>query len=175
MKVELKTIPTDRVFLRPITVSDQEFIYKGLSHPDVIKYYGVHFESYEATAEQMRWYAEEAQYWWVICMKEGMKLAGAVGLNDVSKVHKKAEIGMWLLPEFWGQGIMQEVMPSICSYGFQELDLNRIEGFIESNNLQCKKAMSKLAFDYEGTMRSCEFKDGQFIDVDIYAKIKEES
>jgi ribosomal-protein-alanine N-acetyltransferase len=36
---------------------------------------------------------------------------GAGGLNDLSIEHKKAEIGLCLLPDFWGKGIMAEVMP----------------------------------------------------------------
>ncbi|MNG37036.1 Spermidine N(1)-acetyltransferase [compost metagenome] len=71
----------------------------------------------------------------------------------MNKEHKKAEIGFWLLPEFWGQGFMQEAFPLICDYGFNKLDLNRIEGFVDSENINCKKAVERLNFKFEGTMR----------------------
>ena len=32
--------------------------------------------------------------------------------------------------------------------------------------------MKKLDFTHEGTMRECEIKNGKFISLDIYAKIK---
>lgn len=76
-----------------------------------------------------------------------------------------------MLPEFWGQGIMTETMPIICHCGFEHLGLHRIEGFVESENKLCKKAMSKLDFQLEGTMIDCEIKNGQFISLDIYAKV----
>lgn len=171
-----KTIQTERLLLRSITPEDIQHIYKGLSHPDVIKYYGISFSSLEATEEQMIWYREleqtETGIWWAICSPEGQTFYGAGGFNNVSKQHRKAEIGFWLLPEFWGKGLMQEAFPAICNYGFNTLCLNRIEGFVESDNASCKKAVEKLHFKHEGTMRDCEIKDGKPLSIDIYSKLK---
>jgi ribosomal-protein-alanine N-acetyltransferase len=60
----------------------------------------------------------------------------------------------------------------ICNYGFNELGLHRIEGIVETENQNCKKAMAKLDFNHEGTMVECEVKNGRFISLDIYAKLK---
>ena len=176
MKKEFPKLKTDRILLRKITESDLENIYNGLSNPDVIKYYGVSFNSLESTNEQMTWFAELEKnltgIWWAICSNDNRTFYGAGGLNNVSKEHKKAEIGLWLLPDFWGQGIMTETMPLICDYAFDRVGLHRIEGFVESKNQNCKKAMAKLDFQYEGTMKDCEMKNGKFISLDIYAKLK---
>lgn len=163
---------TNRLLLRKIVQSDIDNIYRGLSDPMVIKYYGVSFTSVEATKEQMTWYKEPEQCWWAIYSADGQVFYGAGGLNDLSEEHKKAEIGFWLLPEFWGKGIMKEAMPLICNYGFEKLGLHRIEGFVESSNQNCKRAMAKLDFEYEGTMRECEVKNGEYISVDIYSKLQ---
>lgn len=172
MKKEIQPITTKRFLLREIMDSDIQHIYLGLSNPQVIKHYGVSFDSLAATEAQIQWYKRAEQYWWAICSIDNQQFYGAGGLNDLSAAHKKAEIGLWLLPEFWGNGIMREVMPFICNYGFDELGLHRIEGFVESGNQNCKRAMAKLDFEYEGTMKDCEVKDGQYISVDIYAKLK---
>ncbi len=169
---------TERCLLRQILPADQQHIFEGLSHPDVIPYYGVQFPTFEATAEQMRWYADlentGAGIWWAICDTSTGTFMGAGGLNDLDKTHCKAEIGFWLLPDFWNQGYMQEVMPVIWQYGFEKLDLHRIEGFVESENHLCKKAMAKLPFQHEGTMRDCEVKNGKRISLEIYALLSEE-
>jgi ribosomal-protein-alanine N-acetyltransferase len=172
MKKEISSIKTDRLLLRNLIDSDLENIHKGLSNPDVITYYGISFDSLEATKEQMKWFADEEQFWWAIYSKDNETFYGAGGLNNLSKEHKKAEIGLWLLPDFWGKGIMTEALPLICNYGFEKLGIHRIEGFVESNNKNCKKAMSKLDFKFEGTMEDCEIKNGAFISLDIYAKLK---
>ena len=170
------TIKTERLLLRPIAQNDIHNIYKGLSHQDVIKYYGVSFTSLEATEEQMIWYKEleetETGIWWAVCSLDDQTFYGAGGFNNLSKQHKKAEIGFWLLPQFWGKGLMQEAFPIICNYGFEKLGLNRIEGFVESENINCKKAVEKLNFKLEGIMRDCEIKDGKPLSIAIYSKLK---
>ncbi|AKA36108.1 GNAT family N-acetyltransferase [Flagellimonas lutaonensis] len=129
------TIVTDRFVMREIVSDDQPFIYQGLSHPEVIRYYGISFEDLEATKEQMDWFErlkkEETGIWWAICSKTDHSFLGAGGLNDIDHTHRKAEVGFWLLPQHWGKGIMRETMPEILKYGFGRLNLHRIEGFVE--------------------------------------------
>lgn len=171
MKKEISSIKTERLLLREIVESDLQNIYEGLSNPLVIKHYGISFESLEETKKQMEWYGKSEQVWWAICSIDNLEFYGAGGMNDISVEHKKAEIGLWLLPDHWGKGIMKEVMPLICNYGFTELGLHRIEGFVDASNQNCKRAMSKLDFEYEGTMKDCEIKNGQYLSVEIYAKL----
>jgi len=164
-----------RIKLRKVNQSDIESIHRGLSHPDVIKYYGVSYMTLEATQEQMDWYANlertgTGQWFAVEDISTGTFL-GAGGFNDVDNTHHKAEIGFWLLPEYWGKGYMKEAMPLLLQYGAGDLALHRIEGFVDPENANCKKAIVKCGFDYEGTMRDCEVKDGAYISTDIYAKI----
>ena len=66
---------------------------------------------------------------------------------------------------------MTESMPLIFNYGFNSIVLQRIEGFVETENESCKKALARLKFNLEGTMRDCEIKNNAFISLDIYAKI----
>lgn len=169
---------TQHYFLRPIEPSDIYYIYTGLSNPHITKYYGVHFNSLEATEAQMRWYEElrknNTGIWWAIIDKKQQQFTGAVGFNNLSEKHHKAEIGCWLFPEYWGKGVMQEIFPLVCEFGFQKLQLHRIEGFVESENQACKKAMAKLPFQFEGTMKDCEIKNGRYISLDIYAYIAPE-
>ena len=170
MKSEFPIIKTDRILMREITDLDLENIFKGLSNPSIIEHYGISFNNLEETKDQMIWFADKKQMWWAICSIDSQTFYGAGGLNDINDVENKAEIGLWLLPDFWGRGIMKEVLPLICDYGFKNLKLNRIEGFVETENLNCKNAMSKLDFKHEGTIKDCEIKNGKAISVDIYAK-----
>lgn len=174
-EIRIPTIKTDRIVLREIVNSDKESILHGLSDPHVTKHYGIRFDSLEAVEEQMKWLAEPSQYWWAICSTDNSKFYGAGGLNNLSHEHKKAEIGLWLLPSYWGKGILKEAIPIICEYGFKQLGLHRIEGLVETKNINCKKAMSKLNFTHEGTMEDCEVKNGKFISLDIYAKLNKAS
>ncbi len=177
----LHTFPrlqSKRVLLRQFVASDIEHVFRGLSNPDVIEYYGVSFDSLEATKEQMIWFSDleknEQGIWWAVCSKEDGEFLGAGGLNNLIKEHKKAEIGFWLLPEHWGKGLMTGTIPLILQYAFDTMGLHRIEGFVETNNQNCKKALAKLQFNLEGTMQDCEIKKGRFISIDIYSKIADQ-
>ncbi len=168
-------IKSEGLLLRQFTQNDLDNVYKGLSDPDVIRYYGVSFKSKEETREQMQWFTDLEKngtgIWWAVCSSDNTIFYGAGGLNNLNKEHKKAEIGFWLLPRFWGKGFMMEGMKLIMDYAFNKLDLHRIEGFVESRNSNCIKVMRKLGFEMEGTMKDCEIKNGEFISLKIYSRI----
>lgn len=176
MTADFPILKTKRLLFRQFIESDIANVFKGLSHPDIIKYYGVSYTTLEATKAQMKFFSDlekdETGIWWAVCSLDNKTFYGAGGLNSLSKEHKKAEIGFWLISDFWGKGIMKEAMPLICNYGFESLGLHRIEGIVETENKNCKNAMTKLDFEHEGTMKECEIKNGKFISLDIYAKIK---
>ncbi|WP_245795588.1 GNAT family N-acetyltransferase [Arenibacter nanhaiticus] len=164
--------------LKEIELSDLKYIHKGLSNPDITKYYDVHFCTLKETEEQMEWYnnlkKEGTGIWWGIYDNQNHHFCGAGGFNNLDKQHKKAEIGLWLLKEYWGKEILKEIMPKLFNYGFTQLNLNRIEGFVVSENSKCKSALKKINFKYEGTMREYEIKNGKKINVDIYSILKSE-
>lgn len=172
----ISALKTERLVLRKFKDNDLDNVYRGLSNPDIIKYYGISFKSKESAKEQMKWFADHEENntgaWWAICLKGSGTFIGAGGLNDISHEHKKAEFGFWLLPEYWGNGFMAEAIPAILNFGFEDLNLHRIEGFVESHNTNCKKALAKLDFTFEGTMRNAEIKNDKFIDIEIYSKLR---
>lgn len=169
---------TERFILKEIESKDIKFIHKGLSDERVTKHYAVHFPTIEEAQEQMDWYADlkknHTGIWWGIHSAETGDFCGAAGFNNLDRNHKKAEIGFWLYPEFWGRGILKEVMPLLFQTGFEKLDINRIEGFVESTNTKCKSALEKINFQYEGTLRECEIKNGKYLDVDMYSILKKD-
>ncbi len=174
----MKLFNTNLFSLTKIQQSDIQYIHKGLSDKKVTQYYAVHFDTLEDTQEQMDWYADlyknNTGYWWSIKEKSSNVFLGAGGFNDWNHKNNKAEIGFWLLPEHWGKGIFKEVMPTLIKIGFEQMNLNRIEGFVDADNQKCKQALSKTPFRYEGTMRECEFKNGEYLSVDFYACIKKD-
>src|SRR5690606_18239141 len=111
--------------------------------------------------------------WWKISLAGSERFVGCLGLSSLSRHHRKAEIGFWLLPEYWGGGILAEAVLPVVDYSFNGLGIHRIEAFIESENQKSKRVAEKLGFVLEGRMRDCEIKDGRFISLDIYSIINE--
>jgi ribosomal-protein-alanine N-acetyltransferase len=171
-------VKTENYILKEIEDSDINNIHKGLSNPDITKYYDVHFSTLEETKVQMEWYRDlkknRTGIWWGIYDETDDEFCGAGGFNSLDNKHKKAEIGLWLLKDYWGKGILNKVMPKLFEKGFTELDLNRIEGYVVSDNTKCKRALEKINFTYEGTKRESEIKNGQKISVDFYSILRSE-
>lgn len=169
---------TPRLHLRQIRAEDQPYIFEGLSHPAVIRYYGVSYESLEETKEQMHWYRNleksESGIWWAICRKGEQKLVGACGFNEWHREHRRIELGYWLLPAYWQQGIMSEALPAILEYAFTQLNIHRVEAIVESGNEGSKKLLLKHGFAFEGTHKECEIKNGRFISLDYFASIRQQ-
>ncbi len=170
-----QTIRTENYLLRQIVDADLENIFLGLSNPEVIKYYGISYSTREETKEQLKFYREleqnETGIWWAICSLNNDIFYGVIGFNNRNLIHRNAEIGYWLLPQYWGKGIIKNALPVVCNFAFQELKLHRIVAMIESENIASKKTVEQFRFNYEGTMKECEFKDGCWIDLEIFALI----
>jgi [ribosomal protein S5]-alanine N-acetyltransferase len=173
MRNEFPVFKTGRLLLRQFKESDLNNVFLGLSNPEVIKYYGVHFGTLEETKKQIEWFAElekhETGIWWAVCSSDNSIFYGAVGLYYIDTEIKKAEIGFWLMPEYWGKGIISESVPLAMEYGFKKMRLKRIEAEVETENMMSKRVMKKLQFVHEHTKKDCEIKNGKYISLDVYA------
>jgi [ribosomal protein S5]-alanine N-acetyltransferase len=168
-------LSSERFLLTQVQDSDLEFLFEGLGDEEAMPYNGVYFKTLEATKAQLEWYATHYKagtgIYWKIVSKPTGESVGVISVYYYKKEHRKAELGYWLLPRFWKQGIASEVIPHIIDYWKKEKNLHRLEAFVEEENAASIALMEKLGFTHEGTMRECEWKFGRFIDLRIYAKI----
>ncbi len=105
-------------------------------------------------------------------VKNKNELIGGIAFHSrYGENSHKDEIGYWLGKPFWGKGIMTEVVKKICSIGFTEFNLIRIEAIVFSSNIPSGKVLKKAGFMCEGTLRKYYYKDNRFIDADIYSKL----
>lgn len=166
------TIKTKRFVLRQFGDDDLQNVFLGLSNPKVTKYYGISFDSFEAAREQIVWYKnlEETKtgIWWAICNKDDETFIGGVGISSLDDTQKKAELGFWLLPEYWGKEIIKEVVPNVCNYCFNELALQILEARIEPDNTNCKKVLNKLDFKFEREVLDRDMQTNGYIILDLY-------
>jgi ribosomal-protein-alanine N-acetyltransferase len=166
---------TKRLLLQEILPADQPFIFKGLSHPEVIPFYGVRYESLEATAAQMDWYSkmvkeQSGMPWKVVDAATGEKI-GVISVYSYKQEHNKAETGFWLLPEYWHKGYASEALEAVVQYWKTDKAIHRLEAFVEEGNKASSRLLEKAGFLYEGTMRDCEMKNGKYISLLIYALV----
>lgn len=166
-------LKTKRLLLDRFSHEDQGFVFKALSHPEVIRHYGVEYHTMEATKEQMDYfenlYSQKTGIWWKITDREKGEALGAIGMNNYQQQHNRAEIGYWLLPEHWGRGIITEALEAMVAYLFKEWRLHRIEAVVEAGNRNSSKVLERAGFVYEGTLRDCEIKHGKYISLLMFS------
>jgi ribosomal-protein-alanine N-acetyltransferase len=105
------------------------------------------------------------------CIEIGGAAIGGIGLRPGEDVHRHtAEFGYWLAEEFWGRGIMSEIVPAFVDYCFKELSLKRIFAMPHSNNPASVRVLEKAGFVLEGRLRNNVIKDGKILDSLLYAK-----
>lgn len=164
---------TERFLLKEILPEDQPFIFEGLSHPQVIPYYGVQYKTLEETSAQMQFYSqlqkEGTGMWWKITDAWTFEKVGAIGFNNYNAQHHKCEIGYWLLPQHWGRGIVSEVLHRVVTYLFEEKKVHRIEALVEDENETSCRVALKAGFTFEGTLRDYEWKAGRYISLRMYS------
>ena len=90
--------------------------------------------------------AKNESIFWVVTPKDESKLLGTICLWKISKDEAKAEIGYELLPENHGKGIMQEVIPRVLQFGFEEIKLEMIEAELSPRNLKSVRLLEKNNF-----------------------------
>lgn len=95
-------------------------------------------------------------------------LIGAVGLN-LTRAHRRAELGYWIAKSRWGQGIATEASQAVLRYGFEALGLHRIDAHHFVENPASGAVMRKLGMQYEGRLRAMVWRDGVPRDLDLYA------
>ena len=166
-------LSTERFLLKQVLAEDQAFLFEGLGDPVVMPHNGVYYTSFEETARQLEWYNTNYEAGtgiaWKIADKQTGESIGVISVYYFKPEHKKAEIGFWLLPKFWRQGIASEVIKPVIEYWQNTKGVHRIEAFVEEENTGSTNVLRKAGFQYEGTMRECEIKFGRFISLHIYS------
>ena len=99
------------------------------------------------------------------------ELAGMVGLSGIEKEHK-AELGYWLGEDYRGRGIVTEAIKLTERHGFKDLKLKRVQAHVFSFNKASVRVLEKNNYKLEGLLRKDVKKDGKYIDVYAYSKVR---
>ena len=123
-------------------------------------------------SETKRRAAEKTDFGYAIIIDKN--IAGRIGLHHINQQNKIGEIGYWLADGLQGRGIITKCCTAIINHGFTQLDLNRIEIKCATSNNKSRAVAEKLQFKQEGILNQAERLNGKFIDLYLYAMLKDE-
>lgn len=157
MKSSLPILETNRLILREIRESDSLDMYEYAQLPYIGPQAGWEpHGSISHTKEVIKSFNRKPQYGqlgvFAILYKANMKMIGTVELHTYTR-NFKAELGYTVNPQYWGMGIACESSKAVIRWGFEELNLKRIECCCFTDNNQSRRVCEKLLFPFEGIRR----------------------
>ena len=176
---QLPTLRTPRLALRAARMTDARDMYEYSRNPEVAKH--VLWDAH-TTIHQTRSYIRYLQHLYrsgapstfVIELVEPRKVIGTIGLMWVQRENRSAEIGYSLSQDYWNQGLMTEAVGEILRFCFETMRLNRVEAQHEMDNPASGAVMRHVGMRYEGTLHQRVYNKGRYVDVALYAILREE-
>ncbi len=176
-------LETDRIILRNLNEKDADKVFEFNSSLEMLKYvprdpYIKIEEGIEKTKSFIKGFEDKNAIWWAFVLKTEKsldKLIGYGGLFDINIEVNKAELGYGLLKEYWGQGIISEVVKKIVNFGICEMDLHKVYAYIEPANIPSIKIVERLEFKKEGMLIDDVFARNKYFDMSVYALLNEEN
>lgn len=174
---DLPTLETERLILRKMVLNDAEAVFAYASNSEVSRY--TLWETHRSIEDSRAFLEFATQKYenggepdWGIVYRGNGCLVGACGLVNWEAEHARAEVGFVLSREYWGRGLMSEAVRAILRFGFERMNLNRIEARCIAENAASARVMEKAGMVYEGMLRQREYIKGAYRDIKLYAILK---
>ncbi len=112
---------------------------------------------------------EGTEYDLVIMDKANNFPLGVCGLNYINIEERFANLGYWVRTSRTRQGIATAAVPMIAKFGFDNLNLHRIEIVVAVDNLPSQRVAQKAGAFREGLLRQRLFVHGKILDALMFS------
>ena len=167
--VGTQTIETDRMILRRFEYTDNEAMRKYWIADEKIQslYSEPTYVTEEAVKELLdkyiSSYEKENYYRWAIISKENNECIGQIAYFLVDEKNHFAEIEYCIGSEFQCKGLATEATKAVIKYGFEQMNLHKVQICTKTINAPSKRVIEKCGFTYEGTLRDYFYMNGEYV------------
>lgn len=172
-------LQTERLRLRPLDAGDAAAMFAIFSDAEVARYGSMPAWTEMAEAEDFVQHSMSAfergeSLRLAIERREDGRVIGQCTLFSVSAQNRRAELGYSLASDAWGRGFMDEALQALVHYGFETLDLIRLEADIDPRNTPSARSLMRLGFALEGTMPQRWIVSGAVSDTGFYGLLRDQ-
>ncbi|MBQ9152101.1 MAG: GNAT family N-acetyltransferase [Clostridia bacterium] len=175
----IPTLETDRLTLRGMRVSDAPDMYEYARRPSVTEY--LTWEPHASVEETRQYLTYVGQryrtgdfYDWSVVDKESGHMIGTCGFTSFNCPADSAEIGYVLNPAYQGRGLGTEAVRRVLEFGFEELNLHRIEAHFIQGNDASRRLMERVGMTFEGFARESMKIKGKYRTIGTCAILRSE-
>ncbi|MBI2602734.1 MAG: GNAT family N-acetyltransferase [Deltaproteobacteria bacterium] len=155
--------------LRNFEERDLPDFYEWASDPDVTQF--LMWDNYKNKESAREFLVRVAiPHPWLKAIVCDGKVVGSISLEPgKGSKQKVAEVGYVIAKKYWSRGIGTAALKAALKTGFDDLDLVRIEAYVDPCNLASIKVIEKSGMTREGYLRKCILQKGVIKDRLLYA------
>jgi ribosomal-protein-alanine N-acetyltransferase len=110
----------------------------------------------------------------VFYISSGENFIGLMGINLGKPAYRIAEVWYKLHPAYWGKGFATEALSALLMFGFDTLELHRIEAGCAVENIASKRVLEKSGMKLEGIKRGILPLRGEWADNYFFSILENE-
>lgn len=165
----LPTLDSARLRLRHPRESDIPALLRVFGSAEDLQYWSHGPLSDEGAAREYlasieSFWSKRELFQWAIADRDTDEMMGTATLNRWDQDNRHADVGFILARAFWGRGLAQEAVRRLLTFGFEEMDLHRVEADVDPENLASLALLETLGFQREGHFRERWFTFGSWKD-----------
>lgn len=172
-------LETNRLILRRLVMSDIQNLFVVASEPEVTRY--ITWETHRTLDDSRRfiqmvhdWYDRQEVLYWGVLRKSDLKLIGTCGIFEWVPRDARAELSYTLGRPHWGQGFASEIVSVLVKFGFETMQLNRLEGRCLLENSASAHVMEKARLTLDGVLRQQLYLKGAYRDLKVYSLLRQD-
>lgn len=153
--IEFDNLETERLILREINPENIRKIFSQLKDDQIMELLGIETEENLEREKRNLEKGIETYYItfkkWALILKESGFIIGFCNYHTWCPAHFRSEIGYSLKEEeHKNRGYMSEAMEAILEFGFEKMNLNRVDAYISPDNYASQNLIKKFNFKNEG-------------------------
>lgn len=164
-----RTIETERLILRRFEYTDDEAMLRYWIADEKIQ--SLYSEPVYTTKEEVKElldkyigsYEKDDYYRWAVIDKTSGECIGQIAYFLVDSKNHFAEIEYCIGSAFQCRGLATEATKAVIAYGFNEMNLHKVQICTKTINIPSKRVIEKCGFTYEGTLRDYFYMNGEYV------------
>ena len=163
--------------LRAREPEDEPLLYRWFNDPEVTEHLTLRYPLSHKTEREFIDRVSNPDYAHVSFAIETLdgQMIGGCGLEDTSPESRSAVLGIAIGEKtFWDGGYGTDAMRTLCRFGFEMMNLHRIQLDVYANNARGLHVYEKIGFQLEVTKRQAVYKFGQYHDVHVMGLLEGE-
>lgn len=170
-------LDTARLCLRPLVASDAAALLAIHADPEVMRYSNTRpwtsiDQAHALIARDLKGLAAGSHLCLGIVPAAEGRVVGTCTLFSIDRASRRAELGFALGRFAWRQGWMNEALVAFLAFGFEAMNLHRVEADIDPRNLASARTLTRLGFRREGLLRERWIVEDEISDTEFYGLLR---